>query len=278
MKYQEVLKRHFKGSFRLVKTRKGLTNTIYKAYYNNSSFSVRIPCDDHHLIVNELHEKEVLQVIEKSDLDVTQVFYDDTTRIRITKWVPYIKEFKDYHYPDRYLKVAALLKKLHQLPVGKLDVQFSPIKMIERYRLQQGQPLYDTNSFDYIIEAIKGMTYTSCLCHNDLVSGNLLLSRSKDYLIDYEYAGLNDPLFDLMSFITENNLVDPKIRHQFYVAYFGKEPDQHTLTKLLNYERFHNLLWLYWSTMMYNNRHEDLYKRIAKEKYEALLTSITKEN
>lgn len=41
------------------------------------------------------------------------------------------------------------------------------------------------------------------LCHNDLNSGNLVFLNQKLYLIDFEYAMLNDKFFDIASFASE---------------------------------------------------------------------------
>ena len=35
------------------------------------------------------------------------------------------------------------------------------------------------------------------------VDGNILFTKENVYLIDYEYAADNDPLFDVMSFLSE---------------------------------------------------------------------------
>ncbi|WP_339025428.1 phosphotransferase [Spiroplasma endosymbiont of Agriotes lineatus] len=57
------------------------------------------------------------------------------------------------------------------------------------------------------------------LCHNDLVPGNILVTKQQIYIIDYEYAMKNDPLSDIASFISEtiyrnNNLINHFL-HEF---------------------------------------------------------------
>ena len=43
-------------------------------------------------------------------------------------------------------------------------------------------------------------------CHNDLVPENMLLQDDRLFFIDWEYSGLNDPLFDIATIIEEGNL------------------------------------------------------------------------
>lgn len=108
------------------------------------------------------------------------------------------------------------------------------------------------------------------LCHNDLVSGNLLFSKERLYLIDYEYAAMNDPLFDVISFLSENQIFDKELRQRFYLAYFNTQPDGLLLNQLKEWEIFEDVLWCTWAMMMAESRHEQVYLDIAEDKYQAL--------
>lgn len=49
-------------------------------------------------------------------------------------------------------------------------------------------------------------------CHNDLLSANFLDDGNKIWLIDWEYAGYNTPLFDLGGIASNNNLSESQER------------------------------------------------------------------
>ena len=91
----------------------------------------------------------------------------------------------------------------------------------------------------------------------------------QDYLIDYEYAGDNDPFFDVMSFVTENDLTQDEI-DRFIQAYFQRLPTEDEKKDLFNYQQFHNLLWCTWACMMFEARHDEVYLDIAKQKFKAI--------
>lgn len=56
---------------------------------------------------------------------------------------------------------------------------------------------------------------------------------------------------------------------RFYAVYFDKLDD--TLRHQLDiWESFQNLLWCNWAMMMWESRREEIYRSIAKDKYEAL--------
>jgi aminoglycoside phosphotransferase (APT) family kinase protein len=101
--------------------------------------------------------------------------------------------------------------------------------------------------------------------HNDLVRGNILFKDDRVFIIDYEYAGLNHPLFDLASFITENNLTDPTLITAFLTAYYQEKNipwrDFDVFCRFLDY------LWYYWAQGMFVTTGQSIFKTIARLKW-----------
>jgi thiamine kinase-like enzyme len=62
------------------------------------------------------------------------------------------------------------------------------------------------------------------LGHNDLLPGNLLDDGERLWLIDWEYAGFNSPLFDLAN-LASNNDLSPEAEDWLLGAYFERAPD-----------------------------------------------------
>ena len=270
MKYQELINTIFKQETIINKIDKGLTNDIYITNVNNIKYIIRIPKDDIDNIININHEKEVLKLIRNTNLDVKEYYYNPNNRIRITYYIDNAIEYKDNNNINKIIVVAKLLKELHSIDVSNLNVYFNPIDMYIKYTNNINKYLYNIDKYLFIIDIIKSFKFNYVLCHNDLVSGNLLFSKDKDYLIDYEYAGLNDPLFDVMSFLTENEITNEYERNLFYKEYFN-DLTEDLKYKLNCYECFTNLLWYTWANMMYDTRNDDTYKLIAKDKYNALI-------
>ncbi len=65
---------------------------------------------------------------------------------------------------------------------------------------------------------------TVSLCHNDLLPGNILRSGERFWLIDWEYAGLGSPLFDLGG-LASNFGFTPDQERLLLQSYFGDTPD-----------------------------------------------------
>ncbi|MFI7114400.1 phosphotransferase [Nonomuraea sp. NPDC050227] len=58
-------------------------------------------------------------------------------------------------------------------------------------------------------------------CHNDLLPGNIVESGERLHLIDYEYAGNNDPCFELGNLWSEADL-PPGHLEELVTAYYGR--------------------------------------------------------
>ena len=59
--------------------------------------------------------------------------------------------------------------------------------------------------------------------HNDLLAANFIDDGSRLWLIDYDYAGFNSPLFDLAN-LASNNQLDPAQERELLALYFERPP------------------------------------------------------
>ena len=98
------------------------------------------------------------------------------------------------------------------------------------------------------------------------MQGNILYSDTKDYLIDYEYAAKNDYRFDIASFFSENNIHYIYQRDQFDQVEFHGDIDPIIHVPVQAFERMEDILWGYWANMLYEQRGEQIYFDIAKDK------------
>ena len=58
-------------------------------------------------------------------------------------------------------------------------------------------------------------------CHNDLLPGNVLFAEDHTWLLDYEYAGMNDVFFDLGN-LSVNCGLDAAAEERLLTLYFGE--------------------------------------------------------
>ena len=63
-------------------------------------------------------------------------------------------------------------------------------------------------------------------CHDDLLNANFLLDGEHVWIVDYEYAGMGDPFFDLGN-LSVNNGLGPDAEEALLAHYFGEVRDTH---------------------------------------------------
>ena len=252
---------------------KGLTNKNTLIHIEGAWYVLREPYPDAAKIVDVNHEAKALEMIASLQLDVPCLYFDPKTGIKITKYIDELTTFNECEDEDKIERVAILMRRLHALNKTS-GFNFDPIARFKQYTSHVKEPIYNVSFALGVLDELLNLPQHLTLCHNDWVPGNIGFSDKRDYLIDYEYAGDNDPLFDVMSFLTENNIEDECDRKRFYLEYFGKVPDKHTLHALSIYEKFHNLLWCTWAMMMAESRGDEIYRMIAKDKYESLVRNM----
>ena len=65
-------------------------------------------------------------------------------------------------------------------------------------------------------------------CHNDLLAANFIHGGERLWIVDWEYAGMGDPAFDLANFAVSNGL-DEEGDRLLLGAYGDGDPDVHVL-------------------------------------------------
>jgi thiamine kinase-like enzyme len=73
-------------------------------------------------------------------------------------------------------------------------------------------------------------------CHNDLLAGNLLVTGTSALLVDWEYAGMGHPFFDLGN-LAVNNAFDDEAEQRLLTAYLDEDPPSQTHTAALKLMR-----------------------------------------
>lgn len=117
--------------------------------------------------------------------------------------------------------------------------------------------------------------------HNDLLPANLIDDGERLWLIDWDYAGFNSPLFDLANLASNNELDRDQERHLLRL-YFGAAPDVTLLDRYGAMKCASLLRETMWS--MVSEIHSDLdfdypaYTRENLDRFERALSADNNEN
>ena len=244
----------------------GITNDNYLFHDEDGIYVVRIPKDHHTHTFDYHYEASVIAAIRPLNIDVDTLYFDTVTGAKLSRFV------QDGHgyTPSDSANAAALIKTLHgaAIQTGK---RFNIQAMFAHYQSQIKTGHFNLDPYTHFIDDAYRLSDTWILCHNDLVRNNFLITPTHAYLIDYEYAMDNDPIFDVMSFITENDIYDIKQRTAFYQDYFGFIPTGPLKAKLDIFECAHHVLWCTWAMAMMQTDDNPIFYTIAALKYQRLL-------
>lgn len=125
-------------------------------------------------------------------------------------------------------RVADTLRRIHDGP--PIPGLFVPLRIVEAYRalaLARGVPIppeYDlTAALARRIElALLSAPIELRPCHNDLLNANFIDDGARIRIVDWEYAGMGDPYFDLGNFSINHELTADDDR-ALVTAYEGEE-------------------------------------------------------
>ncbi len=109
--------------------------------------------------------------------------------------------------------------------------------------------------------------------HNDVVEGNLLKINGKIKLIDFEYSGIGNPIFDLASFCTEREISQAQIDMLF--SLYNDKIDKDDFIVVC---AFLQAFWARWALFKFDTTGKDIYKEIAfwkLDKYKELIKNFS---
>ena len=89
-------------------------------------------------------------------------------------------------------------------------------------------------------------------CHCDPLAENFLDTGERVYIIDFEYAGNNDPMWDLGDLSVEAGM-GPAAEAALLEAYFGAEPPAFDAGRAVLYKAMCDLLWTLWGVVQLAN-------------------------
>jgi len=90
-------------------------------------------------------------------------------------------------------------------------------------------------------------------CHCDPLCENFLDDGKNMWIVDWEYSGMNDPLWDLGDLSVEAGMNEAQ-ENEMLEAYFGKAPTSAQKGRMIIYKAMCDLLWTLWGLIQYADK------------------------
>ncbi|YCK40331.1 phosphotransferase [Actinomadura sp. ATCC 39365] len=133
----------------------------------------------------------------------------------------------DLWEPANLPRVAEVCRRLHAGPrfvrdFDMFEVQRGYLRIVQERGFRLPAKYLDfMPAAAEIRKCLAVRAETTVPCHNDLLPGNIVECGDRLHLIDYEYAGNNDPCFELGNLWSEADL-PPGHLEELVTAYYGR--------------------------------------------------------
>lgn len=234
--------------------KKGMTNRSFLFRCKNKKYIMRIPGKGTEKLIKRREEAEVYNVIKERNICDNIVYINSENGYKITEFLENARVCN----PNNFIDVKKCMKRLREIHNLRLKVEhsFDLFKQIDFYEsLREGKSsIYKDYSEtkekilslkEYINKNIKERVLT----HIDAVPDNFLIISNKENeeikLIDWEYAGMQDPHVDIAMFCIYS-MYDKLQIDRTIQAYFIEGVSENIKAKIYCYVAVCGLLWSNW--------------------------------
>ena len=230
--------------------KKGMTNRSFLFECRNKKYIMRIPGEGTDHLINRKEEAAVYQALENRQICDDVLYMNPDNGYKITA---YLEDATNCD-AENWNEVEACITKLREFHELNLTVghRFDIFGQIDFYEsLWNGEKSYfkDYEKTKTAIFELKKWIDTlekkETLVHIDAVPDNFLFTKDGIRIIDWEYAGMQDPHVDIAMFSIYSLYSKEQVDHLIDL-YFKGEVSSIIRTKIYAYIASAGLLWSNW--------------------------------
>jgi len=230
--------------------KKGMTNRSFEFMYKSKKYIMRIPGEGTGRMINRQNEFNVYQQLKGKDITDPVIYMSPENGYKITEYIENARTCNRESLDDIRVCMKRL-REFHNMNI-KVKHRFDVFEQIEYYENLRGNTpsIYrDYENTKRRIYELKGYIDKQpkqiSLTHIDAVCDNFLMTDEKIYLIDWEYAGMQDVHVDIAMFAIYA-MYDRTQIDELIAAYFQEGVDDNVKRKIYCYIAVCGLLWSNW--------------------------------
>lgn len=239
---------------------KGLTNILFTFCVRGKKYIFRYPGDSSKFFIYRKNECIAQKLASETHADDTYVYIDETG-MKISYFRENCRDIHGVYYQDVEImkKIAKKIRAFHEagytIP-NKEMYEYDPLLECERLFKEASKTKGDlflifSKEWD-LIRKLKQYADRDAIrhtmCHNDINIDNVLVTENTIDIIDWEFAGYNDPAYDFGRVIAglEYEIEEPKI-WDILEAYFGRPATEKEYLHWIAYAAIHNWYYVGWA-------------------------------
>jgi len=242
----------------------GLSNETYRVIRGGCSYTLRVAIEPHFDFGQDLSwEARVLKAAGAAGLAPQLLHCDPLRGVFVSRWVSGRSwSTQEARSCAKFGSIAGLLRRVHELRVEAPVRLFGPLAWVERYSAalarvgRPAEPALRAAAAARLDDLARLPGVAGALCHSDLHAMNLIECDQSLILLDWEYAHVSEPLWDLAGWSANNDL-QAEAQRSLLAQYLGAAPTPG------QWARFRLMLWLYdyicllWSELYFSLRPAD---------------------
>ncbi len=238
----------------------GLTNRNWLVACGADRYVVRLAGAGTAAYIDRRAEEGCARSASAARVNVPVEFFDAADGLMVTRYVDGARTMSAAAFaadPGAVARAGRAFRRLHDT-AEPFPVEFRLFAMIDEYRdllAARGAALPD--GYDEAQRqagearvALGERPAALVPSHCDPLCENFLDDGSRMWLIDYEYAGNNDPMWDLADLAVEGSF-SAEMCEALLAAYVGGRPTEAQRGRMVLYQALCDLLWTLWGVIQH---------------------------
>ena len=228
----------------------GLTNRVFRL----GDLVLRLPGAGTEAYINRAHEAAAARLAADAGVSPAVIHADAETGLMVTAFIEATTMTPDAFRtrPGAAARAGQVLARLHRSG-AVFPFRFELFGMIDGYLalLARRDVALPVGYHDVVAEAgaVRAALARAPLpltaCHCDPLCENFLDDGTRMWVVDWEYSGMNDPMWDLGDLAVEAAM-DAAQEDDMLTAYFGHQATLADRGRMVAYKAMCDLLWTLW--------------------------------
>ncbi|QFT30633.1 Choline/ethanolamine kinase [Labrenzia sp. THAF82] len=233
----------------------GLTNLVHRVDLDDQSVVVRIPGENTEEYIDRSVEKHNAIAAAQAGVSADVLYADAASGVMIMRTIDGIETMTPNLFKSRAGspgRAGAALARLHASG-ETFRFRFELFSMIDDYlKVLSTKDVSLPDGYEDVVtiampigEVLAAANLPLAPCHCDPLCENFLDDGERMWIVDWEYSGMNDPLWDLGDLSVEAGM-NAAQDAEMLEAYFGRKPTAAETGRVVIYKAMCDLLWTLW--------------------------------
>lgn len=236
----------------------GLTNRVYRI----DGLCLRLPGAGTEEYINRSNEAAAAREAARAGVSPAVLHADPKTGVMVSRYIDGAVTMSPEAFrvrPGAPERAGRVLAQLHRSG-AVFPFRFELFAMIDEYlRVLSTKDVALPAGYHDVVAgaqvlrlALAAHPVPLAPCHCDPLCENFLDTGERMWIVDWEYSGMNDPMWDLGDLSVEGGFTDSQ-DEAMLAAYFGGEPRAFDRGRMVIYKAMCDLLWTLWGLIQLAN-------------------------